>query len=187
MSIAAIILAAGASKRLGRPKQTVVLEGEMLVERAVRVATEAGLAPVIAVLIDAGLIDSLQAQGATVLLNRRTYEGISSSIAVGIRWAKGMRVDGVVLMTCDQVAVTPQHLQALFASPDVVTGSRYAERTGIPAYFPAESFDALMALEGDTGARDLLRDARSIPDESLALDVDTDADLEEARRFLRAK
>lgn len=184
MSIAAIILAAGASKRLGRPKQTVELAGEMLVERAVRVATGAGLVPVIAVVVDAGLIEPLQAQGATVLLNRRAYEGISSSIATGIRWAKGMGVDGVVLMTCDQVAVTPQHLQALIAAPDVVTGSRYAERTGIPAYFPSGSFDALMALEGDTGARDVLRDARSIPDELLALDVDTQADLEQAQRLL---
>jgi molybdenum cofactor cytidylyltransferase len=50
MTVAAIILAAGASRRLGQPKQLVGFAGEMLLERALRLAREAGASPVLAVL-----------------------------------------------------------------------------------------------------------------------------------------
>jgi CTP:molybdopterin cytidylyltransferase MocA len=165
---------------LGRPKQLVILEGETLVARAVRIATEAELIPVIAVVPDASMIEALQAMGALVVLNRRPYEGISSSIHVGVRAAQTAKSDGAVIMTCDQIAVTPEHLQILASETDVATGSAYAGRIGIPAYFPAASFEALLKLEGDTGARDLLLTARSVPTEDLAFDIDTEADLARA-------
>ena len=50
----------------------------------------------------------------------------------------------------------------------------------MPAYFPRASWDALLALTGDAGARTLLQTARSVPDESLALDIDTAEDLQHA-------
>jgi CTP:molybdopterin cytidylyltransferase MocA len=56
---------------------------------------------------------------------------------------------------------------------------------GIPAYFPAADFGELLRLEGDTGARELLRSAAAVVCEGLALDVDTEEDLERARLFLR--
>ena len=182
--VAAIILAAGASTRLGRPKQTVELGGETLVARAVRCAQEARLQPVAAVIASAALFDPLRALGATVLLNKHAAQGIASSIATGVQWAINLEVAGAILMTCDQVAVTPGHLCALCDEPDTVTGSAYAGHVGVPAYFPASSFPALLQLTGDTGARKLLIDARSIATEALALDVDTEADVELARRFL---
>jgi CTP:molybdopterin cytidylyltransferase MocA len=46
-SIAAIVLAAGASRRLGQPKQLLMHGGETLLERAIRLASEAGAAPVL--------------------------------------------------------------------------------------------------------------------------------------------
>lgn len=180
---AAVILAAGASIRLGEPKQLVRLGGETLLERAVRVAQEAGLAPVIVVVHDAELIDSLRARGAEVLLNRRYYKGMSTSIHTGIRWAQGRAATGVVLMTCDQPAVTADHLRALCATPDSVTGSGYSGRIGVPAYFPANHWNDLLQLQGDKGARDLLRDARVVACESLQLDLDTPEDLKRAREL----
>jgi CTP:molybdopterin cytidylyltransferase MocA len=178
---AAVVLAAGASTRLGRPKQTVELGGEMLVERAVRVAKEAGLQPVMVVVQDASLGDKLRAE---VLVNARWAEGMATSIVAGVRWAQGLGVAGVVVMTCDQVAVRAEHLRALCAEPGRVTGSRYAGRVGIPAYFPAAVFGELMELTGDVGAREMLRGAASVEDEGLALDVDTEADLKAARERL---
>jgi molybdenum cofactor cytidylyltransferase len=181
--IAAVVLAAGFSRRLGRPKQAIVLGGETLVERAVRVAAEAGLSPVIAVIADAGLIDRLKRRGATVLLNRQASEGIASSIRVGVSWAKDLKSSGVLLMTCDQVAVRPQHLRSLCAHPGAPSGSEYAGKAGIPAYFPASSFDALLQLQGDTGARDLLSNARAVPMEDLSFDIDTKEDIGRAQAF----
>jgi CTP:molybdopterin cytidylyltransferase MocA len=185
-TIAAVILAAGASTRLGRPKQTVVLAGETLIDRAARIATEAGLSPVIAVVADAALIDPLQTIGADVLLNRKSYEGMSTSIVCGVQWASSIGIQGVVLMTCDQIAVTADHLRSLTAHPSKRTGSAYAGKIGVPAYFPSSDFPALLALQGDTGARDLLRSARSIPTEALAFDIDTEADLARAQAFLKS-
>jgi molybdenum cofactor cytidylyltransferase len=51
-----------------------------------------------------------------------------------------LEANGAVLMTCDQVALTPGHLRALVGDPERVTGSAYAGKIGIPAYFPAEEF-----------------------------------------------
>ena len=180
-NVAAVILAAGDSTRLGRAKQHIVLDestGETLLERAVRVAVEAGLAPVIAVLRpEGGHGDALQRMGALVVRNDHAAEGMASSIRCGVNTATLLKVDGTVVLACDQPALCPDHLRALCADPDRITGSRYAGRTGVPAYFPATAFAALMTLEGDTGARDLLRNAATVMNEALAFDIDTPEDL----------
>jgi molybdenum cofactor cytidylyltransferase len=184
MSAAAVILAAGASRRLGRPKQTVLFAGETLLERAVRLAHEACLSPVIVVLRpDAEFAQKLRSCRCLVVFNEQAEEGMGASIRCGVAVAIPLDVSGAVLMTCDQVAVTSEHLRALHAEPAATAGSGYAGKVGIPAYFPAASFMELMKLMGDTGARDLLRGARAVPTEALAFDVDTEEDVERARRL----
>jgi CTP:molybdopterin cytidylyltransferase MocA len=171
VKIAAVVLAAGASTRLGRPKQIVVIDGETLVERAVRTASAAGLSPVILVVAD----KAREVAGAQSILNPDANEGIASSIRCGVNAAAGC--DGVVLMTCDQPALTADHLRALCGAGDAAMGSAYAGKVGIPAYFPASMFGELMQLEGDTGARGLLSRARSISAEELSFDIDTEEDI----------
>jgi len=185
MKTAAVVLAAGASRRLGRPKQTIVLSGETLLERAVRVAMEAELSPVIVVVHPEGDFGhSLQQRGCLIVVNEDAQEGMATSIRRGVNAAKMLRAAGAVLMTCDQPGVRPAHLQALCAQPGTVTGSGYAGKVGVPAYFPAASFAALMELSGDAGARELLRGARAVHDEALALDVDTEEDVAKAERWV---
>ena len=111
---AAVVLAAGASSRLGRAKQTVVVGGETLVERAVRVAMEAGLAPVIVVVRDEGeLAAGLRVRGCEVVVNAEASEGIASSIRCGVERCRELGAQGILLMTCDQIAVRAEHLRAL--------------------------------------------------------------------------
>jgi len=186
MSIAAVVLAAGASTRLGRPKQTLQINQESLVERAIRIAHDAGFSPVIAILRDNDLIETVQKQGAIALLNRKSYEGMASSIRCGVAAALQLKASGVVVMTCDQPGLTADHLRSLTADEAVITASRYAGRTGVPAYFPAASFEALLALQGDKGARELLRGARSILNEALDLDIDTEEDFRKAQALFEA-
>ena len=176
---AAVILAAGASTRLGQPKQLVILSGETLLDRAARIAREAGCEPVVVVLgADAERIrTACQLGGAQVVVNDGWGEGMASSIRVGVEAIS--LSDGVVLMTCDQPAVTPEHLRVLMA-PGAATASAYADRRGVPAYFPAAFFPELLRLRGDHGARELLRNAPAIDLPGGELDVDTAADL---RRF----
>lgn len=186
MSIAAVVLAAGSSTRLGRPKQTLQINQESLVERAIRVAHDAGFSPVIAILRDNDLIETVQKQGAVALLNRTSYEGMASSIRCGVTAAQSIKASGVVVMTCDQPGLSADHLRALTADEAVVTASAYAGRVGVPAYFPAGSFNALLALEGDTGARDLLHGTKSISNEVLSLDIDTEEDFRKAQALFEA-
>jgi CTP:molybdopterin cytidylyltransferase MocA len=180
--IAAVVIAAGASTRLGEPKQLVVIAGETLLERAVRTAREAGCSPVVVVLgASAEVIrERCDLGGAVVVVNPGWEEGMASSIRIGVGAVGG--ADGVVLMTCDQPAVTAEHLLALTAAGEVMA-SEYAGRRGVPAYFPAASFSALTELTGDAGARELLRSAATVELVGGELDVDTAADLAAAVRL----
>ncbi len=185
MKIVVVLLAAGFSRRLGRPKQTVVIDGETLVERAVRIAQEAALSPVIAVVNPEGDFGpSLQQLGCIVSINREAAEGMAASIRSGIATAQALRAGGALIMTCDQIAVTSAHLLALCSEPESIAGSGYAGKVGVPAYFPASSFSDLLALRGDVGARNLLRDARIITAEELSLDIDTEADIARAKKHV---
>ena len=182
MRVAAVVLAAGASRRLGRAKQSVEIGGETLLERAVRVAVEARLEPVIVVVREEEVGKLLR--GCDVVENALADEGMASSIRVGVARAEELGVQGLVVMACDQVALRAEHLRALCGEVDRVTGSGYAGKVGIPAYFPAEKFSELMELRGDVGARELLLGAAVVVDESLGLDVDTEADLARARELI---
>jgi molybdenum cofactor cytidylyltransferase len=186
MSIAAVVLAAGASTRLGEPKQLATLGGETLLERAVRVAREAGCLPVVVMVgAEYGHVLGNSVLGDTVtVINDKWEEGMASSIRLGVRaleFAAG-DAEGVLLMTCDQPAVTAKHLGRLMTRAEV-KASRYAGRNGVPAFFPKKYFDRLMELEGDAGARELLADARYEELENGELDVDTVEDLKRAREL----
>lgn len=177
---AAVILAAGASTRLGRPKQLIEIGGETLLDRAARVADEAGCWPVVVVLGAEArtVLSRCSLRSVAVLVNPWWQEGMASSLRLGV--AAIASWDGVVLMTCDQPAVTAEHLQALTASCEI-TSSAYGGRRGVPAYLPKSSFPALMKLKADAGARELLKDAPAIDLPGGEIDIDTAADVARAR------
>jgi molybdenum cofactor cytidylyltransferase len=180
--IAAVVLAAGASRRLGLPKQLAILGDERLLERAVRLARAAGCSPVIVVLgaEHEQVLANCRLGDAVTVIHDKWEEGMGSSIALGVRACVGAA--GVVVMTCDQPAVTVEHLQALIRGAEVKASS-YAGRKGVPAFFPERYFGELKALSGDVGARDLLRSADAVELEGGELDVDTAEDLERAQEL----
>ena len=182
MRVGAVVLAAGASRRLGEPKQLVMLGSETLLERAVRIAREAECSPIVVVLGDeaASIHTACDLGSAIVVVNVDWADGMGGSIGVGIG-ALG-DIDACVVMTCDMPAVTAAHLCSLMASGEV-TASSYAGRRGVPAYFPVRTFPSLMELHGDAGARDMLRSAPCVQLMGGELDVDTIEDLERAREL----
>jgi CTP:molybdopterin cytidylyltransferase MocA len=105
---------------------------------------------------------------------------MASSIRLGV--GKLQDADGVVLMTCDQPAVTAAHLRALMKTGEA-TASAYAGRHGVPAYLPAATFAQLMELRGDSGARDLLGGATTVELAGGELDIDTAEDFARAREL----
>jgi CTP:molybdopterin cytidylyltransferase MocA len=184
MGVAAVVLAAGASKRLGEPKQLVMVGGEALLERAVRVAREAGCSPVVVVVgaYYAQVLANSVLGDVVPVINDKWQEGMASSIRLGVGTLEFVAKDaeGALLMTCDQPAVTVKHLSRLMQRAEV-RSSRYAGKNGVPAFFPKKYFDSLMELKGDAGARELLATARCEELENGELDVDTFEDLEKAR------
>ena len=186
MSVAAVILAAGASRRLGHPKQDIVIAGENLLQRTIRLAHEAFLSPVVVVTrADRDYSKTLDSADAFILAtNHEADEGIASSIRCGFHYRIESRRDGAVILACDQPALRAEHLRALVDDKNRVTGSAYAGLIGVPAYFPATSFPSLLQLRGDAGARKLLTNAYAISAEDLRLDIDTEQDLADARVLL---
>ena len=189
MSVAAVVLAAGASRRLGRPKQDVVIASETLLQRAVRVAREASLSPIIVVARPGTRYREVFESDNTirVAINDEADEGLASSLRYGIALASRERVAGAVILACDQPTLRAEHLRALAEDPTRVAGSEYGGSIGIPAYFPATSFPLLLELRGDVGARKLLINAHAVSAEDLSLDIDTDQDLATARALLERK
>jgi molybdenum cofactor cytidylyltransferase len=183
MSVGAVVLAAGASRRLGRPKQLVRVDDETLVERAARVAHEAGCEPVIVVIgaYSEEIRSKVAMPDVRVVVNERWQQGMASSICVGVT-ALDDRAEGCVLMTCDMPAVTAEHLRRLI-SARCLMASLYAGRCGVPAFFPRAMFPDLLVLQGDAGARELIRDAAALELADGEVDIDTEDDL---RRFAEA-
>jgi molybdenum cofactor cytidylyltransferase len=160
MSVAAIVLAAGASRRLGQPKQLLMLKDETLLRRALRVSKEAGAMPVLVVLgaHHAAVRSAVQFEDAIVLVNEDWEKGLATSIQTGLRAVEmDLNIDGVLLLSCDQPRLTAHHLRSMIArfkeefAPTIIA-SAYAEVKGVPAIFPREAFAALRALDGDRGA-----------------------------------
>ncbi len=180
MKCGALILAAGASTRLGHPKQLLRLGSETLLDRSVRIATEAGCAPVVVVLgASEGQIRSqCKLQGVLIVSHPDWSDGMGTTLSRGVREFDD--VQGILVMTCDMPAVTADHLCALAAS-EQVTASSYGGRKGVPAYFPRDRFPQLLELKGDRGAIELLRHAQGVELSGGEFDVDTSDDLAKAR------
>jgi CTP:molybdopterin cytidylyltransferase MocA len=118
-----------------------------------------------------------------ILVNEEAAEGMASSIRIGVAAAIAADADAAIVLACDQPFVTAEHLRQLAQSGEEVVASAYAGRKGVPAYFPANAFKDLLKLRGDSGAREMLREARSIALKKGELDIDTAEDLKRAREL----
>lgn len=162
--MAAVVLAAGASRRLGEPKQLLPIEGESLLRRSARLAVEAGCEPVFVVLgFEAERMrGELAGLGVEAVLNQDWPEGMGSSLRRGVAAAMAVRpeVDGVLAMVCDQPFLTAEHLRGLLARHRAggkgITASFYRGKAGVPAVFARRFFAELLDLQGDRGARGIL-------------------------------
>ena len=127
--------------------------------------------------------------GTRILVNKGWKRGMASSIALGATAAVRVGAEDLLVLTCDQVTVTPEHLLRLINTSrrEHVVASFYLERRGIPALFPDFAFHALQDLSGDTGARDLLQDdaVLTVPLLDGEFDVDTPDDLRRLRALER--
>ncbi|HEX5124439.1 MAG TPA: nucleotidyltransferase family protein [Rhodanobacteraceae bacterium] len=180
-----IVLAAGASRRLGQPKQLVEIDGEPLLKRVVNAALATAPRQCIVVLDESAPFDAvLGALDARIVRIADAATGMAASLRAGVA-ALDAGCEGALVVVTDQPGLHARHLQALCtawrAAPAFAIASAYAGVIGVPALLPRSWFDAIAALSGDVGARDLLRsrpDVIAIAAPGLARDIDTPRDIE---------
>lgn len=183
----AIVLAAGAAERFGSTKQLAQYRGETLVRHAVGLAQQVcGPRSVLVCGADwQRVFSSCGHLAGFMVRNERYRDGMSSSIAAGVRAVAGA-AEAVMLLLTDQPLITGEHLRDLqrhwCRNPDTIVATGYSDITGPPVIFPAAFFSELTTLEGDAGARKLLQAnrerVRRIAFEPAAVDIDRPADLD---------
>ncbi|WP_158748630.1 NTP transferase domain-containing protein [Acidobacterium sp. S8] len=186
---AAIVLAAGASTRLGQPKQLLRLNEESLLRRSVRLAAEADCSPIFVVLgfESMRMKQELQDLDIEPVINSDWKSGMGSSLRCGIE-ALIREIPApqrVLLLLCDQIKLSSEILSQLLLASEESSGhiiaSRYAERLGVPAIFPNRFYADLLHVEGDQGARTVIQQHAhqviAIDFPNGAIDIDTALDL----------
>lgn len=167
MNVAGIVLAAGGSSRLGRPKQLLLHRGRPLVRLAAEEAIASTCDRVIVVLgaAEAAIRPALAGLDVTIVTNPLWAEGMGSSIRSGVALAASQGCSAALLMLCDQPALDAAHLDALLDAhrhSGGVVASRYDDVLGVPAVFDQSTFADLLALQGAEGAKKVLRRAREV-------------------------
>ncbi|WP_257450023.1 nucleotidyltransferase family protein [Archangium lipolyticum] len=188
-----VLLAAGGSTRLGHSKQLLRWNGRSLLRRAAETALASGCHPVVVVLGAEADAHRAELAGLSVrdVENTRWREGMGGSLRLGMEALRETpSLEAVVLMVCDQPAVTAEHLMALRRTHQErgqpIVASGYAGTVGVPALFDRSLFAELEALPASAGARPLLAKdpgrVAVVPLPGGELDVDTPEDVE---RLLR--
>lgn len=182
LSTPVLILAAGASRRMGRPKALLPWGAGSLLDRAIIQARCLGAE----VWVIGGCYYPLmryrcQQQPRRWLYNPAWDEGMASSLRLGLQSAPAS-VAGAFIVLVDQPLIAEDGLrqlrEAAAAAPGMAVAADYGGRPGAPAYLPRSFWPAAMALRGDRGAARLLRQAqaRRLTLPGAATDLDTLAD-----------
>jgi molybdenum cofactor cytidylyltransferase len=180
MRVAGVILAAGASRRFGSPKQLAKVGEQTMLERVADLARDSGLAPIVAV-VPSGM---RAPRGTRAINNDRPDEGLSRSLRLGIG-ALPDDVEAAVVLLGDQPTVPRATIEAIVREgrgDRPVVAPRAQGRIGPPVLLRREAFRLVDEASGDSGLGPVL--ARH-PDlvthvevPSHAPDVDTPGDLE---------
>ena len=171
-SIAVIILAAGASRRMGKPKQLLPYRGQTLLSYVTKCALASSGSPVIVILgANADKIEpEINLLPVKIVKNTEWNEGISSSIRCGIAYIKEQfaSINGVIFVICDQPFISAEIIDKLIdvyhSTNKPIIASQYGETIGIPALFARSFFSELMELNGDRGAKKIIKKYQDLVD-----------------------
>ena len=188
MKTGIILLAAGSSSRLGRPKQLINYQGKTLIQNSIETAQQSAADELVVVLgCNSELIQTgIESKEVPVLVHAHWEEGMSSSMQVGLRHLiEKEEVEQVILMLCDQPYVTQELLdQLIYVKKDSgkgIVACSYAGTVGVPALFDQFYFPELLALKGAEGAKKVILNHQSdtiLVDFPLgAVDLDTEEDV----------
>lgn len=162
-NIAIIILAAGSSSRLGRPKQLLKLDGKTLLQRSIAAALDVSKNVIVVLGANENLIrPTILDFPIEITLNENWANGMSSSIGTGMSTLINKKVSAVLIMLCDQPFVDAILLEKMILEYEnselPILASEYEGKVGVPAIFDVSFFPKLKTLEGQKGAKALMMD-----------------------------
>lgn len=190
--IGAIILAAGNSSRLGRPKQLMAYRGRTLLTHVIAEAQAADLRPLTVVTgaFQAEVSESLRGEAVDIVFNPAWETGMASGIVAGMSNMLLLYpdVNAVVIAVCDQPFISASLLLKLVSTFETsgkgIVGCSYENSVGTPVLFSSAYFEQLLALSGNEGAKKLVRqhtdDLATVDFPEGNIDIDTPDD---ARKF----
>ena len=194
-----VLLAAGASTRLGQPKQLLPWQEKSLLQLMTETALQSVNGLVVVVLgANAGdLQPVVDAKKVNIVYNAGWQEGIASSIRSGLTALLQVAplTENVIFMVCDQPYVTPSLIKELInvkkQTGKKIVASKYADTTGIPVIFDKSIFPSLLKLEGNTGAKKIIQqfngEVETIDFPLGHIDIDTKEDYDNFTKRAKAE
>lgn len=184
---AIVILAAGASTRLGRPKQNLIYKSETLLNKVLTAAKAVADNIYVVVGANSDVVRSEIAEDKVTVLNNPDWAtGIASSIHVAVNHMMQNQpsITAILFLVCDQPHVDAELLKLIVeraeASEKGIVACRYSDTLGVPALFKQQYFNDLLNLKGSEGAKKLLTtfqgDVETIPFALGNIDIDTEED-----------
>lgn len=180
-NLAVLILAAGTSSRLGKPKQLVKYKNKSLIKIVVEKAL--ALSDNVTVILGHNatkIIEEIIDYPIAMAVNPKFQEGIGSSISFGVNEIK--EYEKCLIMLCDQPFIPIEHFEKLINTieENSLIASQYGSTQTVPAIFSKRFYKELIKLNGDKGAKSILvkNNAPTILLEKInAVDIDTNEDI----------
>ena len=190
-NIALIILAAGSSSRLGRPKQLLRLNGNTLLQNSIATALKISKNVIVVLGANEQLIrPTISDFPIEVVLNKKWTEGMSSSIRQGMSVLENKNFEAALIMLCDQPFVDAfllEKMVSVFEKNELpIVAAEYEGKVGVPAIFDVSFFQKLKTLKGQKGAKILiinnLDKVKRIIFEKGKIDIDTEEDWKKLKK-----
>lgn len=163
-NIGIIVLAAGASRRMGQPKQLLPWGTKTVLAHAITQVLGAGAITSCVVLGSdhQQIAKSIAPTGVPTVFNPNWEQGMGTSIAAGLQWLLDQHpeLDGVLVQLCDMPLVVTSHLKALIQAlnnPTDILITAYTDTQGVPAIFGKAHFNSILELRDETGAKSIIQ------------------------------
>ena len=192
-NIAVLILAAGSSSRMGRPKQLLPWKDTTLLGNILKKAKLSFPMEIVVVLgaYAERIKLEIQEDESVILVNKKWESGLGGSLALGTRYIleKKKAIDGVLVLLGDQPFVDENFIETMiktfYSNKKGIVATSYGKKVGVPALFSRDYFDLLTDIDGDSGAKLLLQehenDVIPLSAGNVTLDIDTQQDYEQLK------
>jgi molybdenum cofactor cytidylyltransferase len=165
MEVGIILLAAGSSSRMGRPKQLLPIEGEPLLVRSVKAAVGSKAHELVVVLGSNYKSHGEVIAGFSIEIieNQEWQKGMGNSLKKGLRHLinKNDSLNAVIVLVCDQPHLSSDIINKLIEefeqTKSKIVASIYAGIIGVPALFDSSMFEKILHLDDEQGAKKLIQ------------------------------